>query len=618
MGGDVDVISELYLYIRGTAPDRVPRLLESVDTAGETSLHWACHNTHIHAIRVLVHLEPGLVGMRDMSGLLPLHRVMRSATQTNMYPVSRWTSDTLFRRGAYVMGSVREMIYAGADPAAVDTQLGLSSLHLACQTGCYEGVAAILRYGGVSNLAGSSAKTSGSGSKRGSVKRRSSSTTSSRRMSASGVGGGGVDSLRAIACRPITKGWVGDREAGMERERRDLVNTPDRAGYYPIHWAVKSGCTRSIKLLVESGSSHSQPDAKGRTPLHIAVALQLYNVVQLLLLLGASGKTTDNEGHTALDTGAEVNMGIATLIKSHSTVRKRLSIAVKRYVNLPLLGFLIYPLACIATLVQLYIPNHTLVPLCWVLIVLSVVQLGLVVFTSQCDPGFIQPDKPSLDLPPVVPVPVTLGLHLGNSGGEAPAVDVNSLQHPSRHCATCLMIRPLRSKHCSQCGRCVSRFDHHCLWLNNCIGKRNLAAFYVLLWLSMGLFIVYDGLIVYSLVLDREGLGAKAGDSVLRQILTLCVKAPWMIGALIGSSMLINVIGLVGLHSKQLTSNTTTNETLNGFRYTYLNGPHGPDNPFDRGCQANWIEACKGERDMYLSREEALRWRGREAKAVTQ
>lgn len=45
-------------------------------------------------------------------------------------------------------------------------------------------------------------------------------------------------------------------------------------------------------------------------------------------------------------------------------------------------------------------------------------------------------------------------------------------------CHLCkVLVSGPRTKHCSACNKCVDRFDHHCKWLNHCVGSRNYAPF---------------------------------------------------------------------------------------------------------------------------------------------
>ena len=40
-----------------------------------------------------------------------------------------------------------------------------------------------------------------------------------------------------------------------------------------------------------------------------------------------------------------------------------------------------------------------------------------------------------------------------------------------KRCSQCYVVRPPRCHHCSYCKGCVMKMDHHCPWVNNCIGQ---------------------------------------------------------------------------------------------------------------------------------------------------
>ncbi|WFD42667.1 protein S-acyltransferase [Malassezia psittaci] len=51
----------------------------------------------------------------------------------------------------------------------------------------------------------------------------------------------------------------------------------------------------------------------------------------------------------------------------------------------------------------------------------------------------------------------------------------------TRWCTTCRIYRPPRCSHCRSCDNCIMNLDHHCVFLNTCIGRRNYTSFYGML-----------------------------------------------------------------------------------------------------------------------------------------
>ncbi|XP_013910941.1 PREDICTED: palmitoyltransferase ZDHHC15 [Thamnophis sirtalis] len=54
-----------------------------------------------------------------------------------------------------------------------------------------------------------------------------------------------------------------------------------------------------------------------------------------------------------------------------------------------------------------------------------------------------------------------------------------------RFCDRCQLIKPDRCHHCSVCAVCVLKMDHHCPWVNNCIGFSNYKFFLLFLAYSL-------------------------------------------------------------------------------------------------------------------------------------
>lgn len=141
-------------------------------------------------------------------------------------------------------------------------------------------------------------------------------------------------------------------------------------------------------------------------------------------------------------------------------------------------------------------------------------------------------------------------------------------------CVTCQFYRPPRCSHCSVCGSCIETFDHHCPWINNCIGQGNYRHFFLfLLCLSVHMITVFGWSILY-LLHHKEKL-RETNSIIALTLVILIFFLSWPI------------IGLTIFHTFLISKNRTTNEQMTG---KYKTG----ENPFNEGCCNNYAYTLCG------------------------
>ncbi|MBN3323786.1 ZDHC9 Palmitoyltransferase, partial [Atractosteus spatula] len=211
-------------------------------------------------------------------------------------------------------------------------------------------------------------------------------------------------------------------------------------------------------------------------------------------------------------------------------------------------------------------------------VVLFLFVMAMLLRTSFSDPGV---------LPRALPAEATfIEMEIEAANGNVPAgqrppprirnVQINNQIVKLKYCYTCKIFRPPRASHCGICDNCVERFDHHCPWVGNCVGKRNYRYFY-LFTLSLSL------LTIYIFTFDIVHVVLRSVDSGF--VNTLKETPGTVLEVLVCFFTLWSVVGLTGFHTYLISLNQTTNEDIKGS----WSGKNRVQNPYSH---RNIIKNC--------------------------
>ncbi|CAK9033087.1 unnamed protein product [Durusdinium trenchii] len=205
----------------------------------------------------------------------------------------------------------------------------------------------------------------------------------------------------------------------------------------------------------------------------------------------------------------------------------------------------------------------------WLPILTGVVLVATITFlllTSCTDPGILPRRRLRMMLPGldeevsnVLEMPEDLR-DCASDGLTPPNLPDLRQGQGYKWCSTCQVVRPPRTSHCDDCGNCVLTFDHHCPFVNNCIGQRNYVYFsaFLISTLCLG-FSVAVGTGISLSGYEPDHPQESVTRNPLLVVFLLLIGVPTAV-------FLLGVIALLMFHIFLLCAGKTTKEVLTGRR----------------------------------------------------
>jgi len=294
---------------------------------------------------------------------------------------------------------------------------------------------------------------------------------------------------------------------------RANVNRQDYNGRTPLHIAAERDEAALVAILIEEGGDLAKLDYDGDNPMHLAIKATgergdgAVDAVKVMVGQGADIESMDRNEHKpvaiALESGKHV---IANYLKQREhgvrnpgrTIGQRLMDA---GYALSFWGmFIVFN----TTFFLLLIPAPPAVGLLELIYYILFVATAVSHLLSwHIDPGYLNRNPQAVKKCQDYKQLANSG-HYERSQKQPPPIGKDVI----RVCPSCDILKPRRSKHCTICRLCVDRFDHHCPWINNCVGQGNHRIFMVFLT-SLMLLLLYLSVCCFYAIISTDGFGGE-------------------------------------------------------------------------------------------------------------
>ena len=314
----------------------------------------------------------------------------------------------------------------------------------------------------------------------------------------------------------------------------------DFPGNTPLHWACHMAAENSINFLLSWMSDINILDRKGQTPLHLGIYRLRAKIIKKLIRKGADINLKDFSGRSVLEILNDQKMRVPNFTKVlkviHSTEPFRLCVypnenkekndennykelfngfkddnlkeklidnnnGNKKFEEENSKSYLTYQkifnslmFVCLHCFFEFLLYFFVLPKLnqnfyyqiFWLLMVSLFVSFYII---NKSDPGFIEP-KDNL---------TWLEMVENN-------MNIND------YCPYCRIKKTKRIKHCHICKKCIKGFDHHCNWIDNCVGENNKKRFLIFVGITL-LNLMFNLFVGFMDLKSRKGLKNNINDN---------------------------------------------------------------------------------------------------------